>query len=106
MVKKLPEGEPIPIEKKVPEPEDWTEYGLPFFWLFERLRVLLLESGEELRGFSFSSKPDGWLLCVRMTDESIPVVVFSKKLAPMDCIANLKRRYEEGTLQIFPDRFA
>lgn len=85
---------------------DYAATGEAWAWLCDTLPQVLAKEGDSLRGFSCSLKEDGWLLCVRLTTQSIPSVVYSKKGSPTDCVRNLRRRFDLGNLQFFEDRYA
>lgn len=87
-------------------PIDYESIGRVWTWLTDDLANQLIKEGDSLRGFSCSLKEDGWLLCVRLTSEGVPAVVYSKKATPTACVENLKRRWGLGNLQYFEDRYA
>lgn len=90
----------------LPQEPDYEDIGRSWYWLTSQLSQILVNEGDSLRGFSVSLKEDGWLLCVRLTSQSVPSVVYSKKATPTDCVQSLKRRFDLGNLQYFEDRYA
>jgi len=95
------------IEKARIEREAFAmQMGLLWLWLTVEWGVELRQSGDDLRGFSFSQKPNGWLLCVRLVQDGIPSVVYINRVYPSDCVRKLNEKWLAGTLTFFPDRYA
>lgn len=87
-------------------PVDLADVGAVWSWLVDELPLELLKEKESFRGFSFSRKEDGWLLCVRLSQEGVPAVVYSRKATPTACVQNLRRRWDLRNIQFFEDRYA
>jgi hypothetical protein len=80
--------------------------GKDWSWLTVAWGQELRQSGDDLRGFSFSQKSNGWLLTVRLIRDGQPQVVFINRLYPSDCVSKLRKKWLDGTLSFFPDRYA
>ena len=82
------------------------EMGKHWLWLTAEWGIELRQTGDDLRGFSFSQKANGWLLVVRLVQDGTPSVVYVNKVYPSDCVRKLHEKWIAGTLSFFPDRYA
>ena len=55
---------------------------------------------------SFTFKEDEVLMVVKIIADQTPYVVFISRPSPIGCMRTLIRKMNEGTLQLFPDKFA
>ena len=79
--------------------------GQDFLWLGSLLPCELGQHGDALRGFSFCPKGNKWLMTVRVTLDGTPSVAFTCCGTPIACVASFKKRWDDETLEFFPDRY-
>lgn len=72
------------------------EYGL---WAY------MSKLGLELRGYSFTSREDEWLMVLKVTEGDIPKVAFLTALTPAGCMRRAWIRFERGTLELREDKY-
>ena len=80
--------------------------GRDFLWLTSLLPCEMGQSGDEFRGLSIAPKGNKWLMTVRVTVDGTPSVVFTCTGTPIACVGSFRKRWEDETLQLFPDRYA
>jgi hypothetical protein len=80
--------------------------GPALFYLLEKWRVELVNTGDELRGITVSRRDDGWLLTVRVRIDGILQVAFVHRDTPTGCVRVAAVKAKEGTLSFRPDKFS
>jgi len=80
--------------------------GRDWLWLTSILPCEMVKNGDELRGFSFSPRGLRWLMTVRVVVEGVQQVVFTCTGTPTACVVSFRKRWDEETLQYFPDKYA
>lgn len=66
---------------------------------------VLSQSGYHLGGYTCRQKNDQWLLTVKVTESSIPLVVFITGQTPTACIRQFWRLWENDRLKWSKDRY-
>lgn len=95
-----------PLVTHKPPDEDLAIVGYAWWWFtceFPRLERI---HGNDIRGFSLTCHVAGWLLVVREVRDGIPQVVYTRKTDPTGSVETFMRKWLEGTLTYFPDRYA
>lgn len=80
--------------------------GCDWWWLTVDLGMEMRQKGDDLRGFSFCQKVNGWLLCLRVVRDGVPEVVYINRVDPSACVRKLRYKWDTGTLTFFADRYA
>jgi len=79
--------------------------GRDWQWLTGALPMTMAQNGDIFRGFSVCPKVNQWLMTVRVTIEGVAQVAFTCTGTPSACVASFRKRWDDETLQFFPDRY-
>lgn len=82
---------------------EMARFGLLVDW---ELVKLMSSKDWELVRLSFTWKDDEVLMVVKLISQGVPYVVFIGRQSPTHCMKTLVRKAREGTLMLYPDRFA